>query len=51
MQEFDIKNFGTGCLESSYDARDYVLDEVAMSINLPERFEVVHSNIKNQGNF
>lgn len=50
MQEFDIKDFGTGCVESTYDARDYVLDGVALAIDLPEKFEVAHSDIKNQGN-
>lgn len=50
MQSFNVSEFGTGCIESPYDARDYKLSSVAMSIQLPERFEVIHSNIKNQGN-
>lgn len=50
MQEFNANEFGTGCLASSFDARDYVLDNIAMSVDLPESFEVLHSRIKNQGN-
>lgn len=50
MQEFDIKNFGTGCIESNYDARDYILSDVALAVSLPDSFSVLHSNIKNQGN-
>ena len=50
MKEFDVSNFGTGCIESKYDARDYVLSGVALSVDLPEKFEVLHSNIKNQDN-
>lgn len=50
MQKFNIKDFGTGCIESTFDARDYVLNEVALAIQLPDSFEVLHSKIKNQGN-
>lgn len=50
MQEFNVSNFGTGCIASSYDARDYVLDQVAFSVELPDVFEVPHSAIKDQKN-
>lgn len=50
MQEFNISQFGTGCIESNYDARDYVLSEIALAVTLPDQFEVEHSYIKNQGN-
>ena len=50
MQEFEASYFGTGCIESNFDARDYVLDNIALSVELPEKFEVLHSDIKNQGN-
>lgn len=49
MQTFDVSNFGTGCIESKFDARDYVLDDVAFSVELPESFDVLHSEIKDQG--
>lgn len=49
MQEIDVRKFGTGCIESNYDARDYVLSEVALSVALPDSFNVLHSDIKNQG--
>lgn len=50
MKTFDAKQFGTGCIESNFDARDYVLDEIAFSVELPESFSVPHSDIKDQGN-
>lgn len=49
MQEFEMNQFGTGCIESKYDARDYVLSNVALAVTLPDAFEVEHSSIKNQG--
>lgn len=49
MQTFDVSRFGTGCIESSFDARDYVLNNVAFSVELPESFDVLHSEIKDQG--
>lgn len=42
--------FAFGCLEPKKDFRDYRLNgKVAMSLQLPDSFEVQHSPIKNQG--
>ena len=39
-----------GCIPSKKDIRDYKLNKkVCHAVNLPEKFEVEHSAIKNQG--
>ena len=51
MQQFDEMQFGTGCIPSKKDIRDYRLNKkVCKATNLPIEFSVEHSPIKNQGN-
>ena len=38
-----------GCIPSGKDLRDYKLPNVAMAVDLPKEFSVLHSPIKNQG--
>ena len=47
---FVFNGHATGCLESEHDLRDYAIDsKIAMSVKLPESYEIKRSPIKNQG--
>lgn len=45
----ELEKYGYGCIKSPSDLRNYRLSKVAKAGNLPDEFEVSHSNIKNQG--
>ena len=49
MNEYFIDNHAAGCFESKKDLRDFRLSKEAMSLQLPEEYEVEHSEIKDQG--
>lgn len=49
MSEFYIDNFAAGCLEPTKDLRDYRFNKKIAFGDLPDEFEVPHSEIKNQG--
>ena len=47
---FNIENYDGGCLAPKKDLRDYRINtHIAFASELPDKFEVKHSEIKNQG--